>query len=292
MRRLVPELIDGTTAGDYLSQRDALQLVELAGLVGFARTDPRAWRMELLSGINSIFHAAASVAIIARDLGQSPSVISMIEVGLKSEEQRAALTREFNAAPFGDPLSRKALERFNAQKLDMLTCLRGELVDDPAWQSDPHVLTYRKGTGMGDCMLSLFRATERGAAFALIVFRAAVSEPPPGSAAPGTDVVSAGRFGPRDRLLLDTLHRGIEGIYRAEESARRVTPAASLPPRLRQTLEFLLTGDTERQVALKMSLSVHTVHDYVKALYAHFGVSSRGALLSKWIGPGGEKRKP
>ena len=37
-----------------------------------------------------------------------------------------------------------------------------------------------------------------------------------------------------------------------------------------------------------MTLSVHTVHDYVKALYVHFGVSSRGELLSKWIQTSGQ----
>jgi DNA-binding CsgD family transcriptional regulator len=29
-----------------------------------------------------------------------------------------------------------------------------------------------------------------------------------------------------------------------------------------------------------MGLSRHTVHDYVKALHRHFGVSSRGELLA------------
>jgi DNA-binding NarL/FixJ family response regulator len=77
-------------------------------------------------------------------------------------------------------------------------------------------------------------------------------------------------------------------MYRAEESTHRLNRATELPPRLRQTLECLLAGDTERQVALKLSLSVHTVHDYVKALYTHFGVSSRGELLSKWMQTSGQ----
>jgi DNA-binding CsgD family transcriptional regulator len=37
-----------------------------------------------------------------------------------------------------------------------------------------------------------------------------------------------------------------------------------------------------------MAISAHTVHDYVKALYVHFGVSSRGELLARWIQSGGE----
>jgi DNA-binding CsgD family transcriptional regulator len=76
-------------------------------------------------------------------------------------------------------------------------------------------------------------------------------------------------------------------MYRAEEATQRITRGSALAPRLQQTLDYLLAEHTERQVALKMSLSVHTVHDYVKALYLHFGVSSRRELISRWMQTGG-----
>ena len=56
-----------------------------------------------------------------------------------------------------------------------------------------------------------------------------------------------------------------------------------LPPRMRQTLLHLLHGDSEKQVAIKLGLSHHTVHVYVKSLYRHFGVSSRGELMARYI---------
>ena len=49
-----------------------------------------------------------------------------------------------------------------------------------------------------------------------------------------------------------------------------------------ETLQLLLAGDSEKEVAAKLNLSIHTVHDYVKTLYTHFGVSSRSDLLIKW----------
>jgi DNA-binding NarL/FixJ family response regulator len=61
------------------------------------------------------------------------------------------------------------------------------------------------------------------------------------------------------------------------------TPMPALGPRLRQTLELLLAGDGEKQIAGKLSLSRHTVHDYVKVVYRRFGVSSRAELLSLWV---------
>jgi len=65
-----------------------------------------------------------------------------------------------------------------------------------------------------------------------------------------------------------------------------------LSPRLKQTLNLLLTGDSEKQIARRLSLSQHTVHVYVKALHRGFGVSSRGELLARFIANGnGHPRK-
>lgn len=52
---------------------------------------------------------------------------------------------------------------------------------------------------------------------------------------------------------------------------------------MRQTLTHLLRGDSEKQVAAKLGVSQHTVHVYVKSLYRHFGVSSRGELMARYI---------
>jgi DNA-binding CsgD family transcriptional regulator len=49
---------------------------------------------------------------------------------------------------------------------------------------------------------------------------------------------------------------------------------------LRQTLGRLLEGDSEKQAALHLGLSRHTVHEYVTALYRRFSVTSRAELLA------------
>jgi DNA-binding CsgD family transcriptional regulator len=56
-----------------------------------------------------------------------------------------------------------------------------------------------------------------------------------------------------------------------------------LSPRERQTLELLLAGHAEKQVASQLRISRHTVHVYVKSLYKRFGVNSRGELLARWV---------
>ncbi|MGH7279612.1 MAG: helix-turn-helix domain-containing protein, partial [Candidatus Rokuibacteriota bacterium] len=46
------------------------------------------------------------------------------------------------------------------------------------------------------------------------------------------------------------------------------------------TLACLVEGDSEKQIAARLGLSPTTVHQYVTALYRHFGVRSRGKLLA------------
>jgi DNA-binding NarL/FixJ family response regulator len=93
----------------------------------------------------------------------------------------------------------------------------------------------------------------------------------------------------RQRRLVADLCR-LVGISVGAEFApvkpreKRVSPRNDdLPPRLAQTLEFLLKGDSEKQVANRMKLSQHTVHGYVKALYRLYGVSSRAELLARHL---------
>jgi DNA-binding NarL/FixJ family response regulator len=45
-----------------------------------------------------------------------------------------------------------------------------------------------------------------------------------------------------------------------------------------------LRGESEKQIAQKLGLSRHTVHEYVGNIYRHFGVCSRAELMAMWVG--------
>jgi DNA-binding CsgD family transcriptional regulator len=266
------------------------------GNLGTARNDPRQWRIDLLASLIDLLHASAGAAFILR-LGEGPArgpaappaLISLFEMGFKSEEQRQAFLHEFNTAPFLDPFFRAALEKFTADRLSTLTLRRPDLIEDRLWRMHPHVQTHRRAMGMGDCLLSLHRASERHRIHAILMFKPCPSLAPGAGPLAGAALQAGLCFTNHDRQLLDILQHGLDWLYRAEESAHaKLNRASALSPRLRQTLELLLAGRTERQVAQKMNLSIHTVHDYVKALYAHFGVSSRNELLTRWMQTGGQ----
>jgi DNA-binding NarL/FixJ family response regulator len=86
-------------------------------------------------------------------------------------------------------------------------------------------------------------------------------------------------------IMLGERARGEEprpsALSRATSKLADATP--TLSPRLAQTLEALLEGQSEKQIARELAISPHTVHVYVKTLYKDFGVSSRGELLARFF---------
>ncbi|MBX9583725.1 MAG: helix-turn-helix transcriptional regulator [Gemmataceae bacterium] len=48
-------------------------------------------------------------------------------------------------------------------------------------------------------------------------------------------------------------------------------------------LRCLLDGDTDKQVAARLGIGPHTVNQYVKAVFRHFGCTTRAELLARWV---------
>jgi DNA-binding winged helix-turn-helix (wHTH) protein/DNA-binding NarL/FixJ family response regulator len=68
-----------------------------------------------------------------------------------------------------------------------------------------------------------------------------------------------------------------------EETVPSATPAADveLSPRMKDTLEELLTGAADKEIAERLGLSVHTVREYVRGVLQAFGVRSRAELIAR-----------
>ena len=59
--------------------------------------------------------------------------------------------------------------------------------------------------------------------------------------------------------------------------------------RQRQTLNLLLQGFSRKQIADSLTISLHTVGDYIKDVYRHFGVQSQAELMHRFLsGDGGD----
>lgn len=80
--------------------------------------------------------------------------------------------------------------------------------------------------------------------------------------------------------LVRLLHVELGRLWKNDALRKAKDPHNDLPPRLQQTLHELLAGKSEKEIAAKLELSRHTIHNYVKALHQRMGVSSRGELLA------------
>ncbi|MBK5931837.1 LuxR C-terminal-related transcriptional regulator [Halochromatium salexigens] len=54
-----------------------------------------------------------------------------------------------------------------------------------------------------------------------------------------------------------------------------------LPPRLRDVLNGLLAGESEKQIAARLELSPHTVNRHVQRIYKRYGVRYRSHLIQR-----------
>lgn len=162
---------------------------------------------------------------------------------------------------FGPYLARRERE-------DGVALGRPDLVRDADWERSEYVRDYHRPVGC-DSILYCYRSV-------------------PGDPIVASGVILARRVGVRDfsaraKAAVREAH-ALVGPLLGGPLARFGEPSpAGLPPRVRQVLRRLLEGDADKQVARRLGLSPHTVNQYVKLVYRHFGVASRPELLARWV---------
>ncbi len=90
-------------------------------------------------------------------------------------------------------------------------------------------------------------------------------------------------FSPRDCQVLHSLFKHTAWLHKHSTAGSASVNLLALSPRERDVLVRLLKGDSRKQVATKLNLSVHTVADHLKVIYRKLGVTSRAELLAKFI---------
>jgi DNA-binding CsgD family transcriptional regulator len=152
------------------------------------------------------------------------------------------------------------------------TCPRAELVDDRAWYGSAHVQDERRAASIDHFVLT-HQVLDRGDWSHTMLFYRAWGDRP---------------FAPRDVQWIALLHDELARLWRPE--SRASDPSLALSPRLRQTLDGLIAGEAEKTLADRLGISLHTVHEHVKALHRRLNVRSRGELLAYWTRHAGFRR--
>jgi DNA-binding CsgD family transcriptional regulator len=234
-------------------------------LIGECRdvgNEPSLWYTRMLEGVARLVGASAIAGGEGRWRPARPElqVVSAYDSGMDAiaRERYAAFMRE--QGPQADPCFQQLMRRPGR----VVTSTRRDLVPDRVWFNSPLYDEYRRPARADHAVMSICRTGDAGC-FCMIGPLRAISERD---------------FSPRETRLLNFFAEELGPLIgRALVSATELGPE-TLSPRLRQTLACLLEGESEKQIAARLSLSFATTHQYVTTLYRVFGVCSRGQLMA------------
>jgi DNA-binding CsgD family transcriptional regulator len=250
---------------------DVRAILQLVGECRELGDDGVVWRAHLIETLGHLVDADLGSAgemqgcrsLAVRDLG----VIHWVRGGLINPALIDAAMIEFRRDPACAPT---ILEYLRRNPLEGGLCLmRKELLDDRAWYASRDYQLIQQSCGL-DHILWCFRPiseAETDENSGIILTRAAGKR----------------NFSARDRLLVREVHAVLAPLIGGPLRRFRDPSPRDLAPRARQVLACLLEGDGDKQVASRLALSVHTVNQYTKHIFRHFGVQSRAELLALWL---------
>jgi DNA-binding CsgD family transcriptional regulator len=155
----------------------------------------------------------------------------------------------------------------SAQARGDVIAVRPQLIPDRSWYASRIYNDYRRPAYVDGYVLSYVLNRQTGAQIRLAVSQDVGDRPPT----------------PRATAIVSLLNHRIAPLVGTILATRRQNGLHRLPPRLRQTLEWLLAGQSEKQIAAELRISPTTVHEHVGRIYRHFNVETRGELMSYFV---------
>jgi DNA-binding CsgD family transcriptional regulator len=260
----------GCAPGGKIRLRDVRAIFRLVGDIRERGADPDAWRPHMVSAIRRLLKAEIVVSseLHLRRAGRH-GPMRLLDIGWISDAEGNVV--KVHCEREGERPEDFWLWAATGEPQQKSDAGHGQPSHDDApaeSKSEPELVPVRpmrKVYGGRSFILSQVALPHAGAVDQLGLHRAWGDDP----------------FTTADLKLVRMLHVELGRLWRRDAIRRAQDPAAALPPRLAQTLEELLEGKSEKEIAGKLELSRHTIHNYVKALHQRFGVSSRGELLAK-----------
>jgi DNA-binding CsgD family transcriptional regulator len=145
---------------------------------------------------------------------------------------------------------------------EVVTVRRADHWSDRAWRKTPYVAEYMVPDGWGDFLGSARSYGTPDGCTGLALVRARGDRP----------------FSDADRSLLHLFHQECGSLLVPPDPV--LDGRRNITPRMGETLDLLMSGAADKQIAGQLGISYHTVRQYVKALYHAYGVRSRGQLLA------------
>ena len=252
----------------YVSFDELRRLLRLSGELRELPQGSAAQRRHALQGLVEVVGAQVGLCVDCEmpPAGGGPlRLLRAVEVGWTGEQEADAFStyvREAQARSLDPSLPRISRDLAREKRI---TRTRDQLVGDREWYRSAHVNEFRRRGRVDGFIFTGALLGGRGDVLGITLHRAWGERP----------------FGERERRVVEVFQEASGWLFRPRPPA-----PADLSPRLRDTLAALSEGLSEKQVAARLGISAHTVHEYTKALYRQFGVSSRAELLARHLGGG------
>jgi DNA-binding CsgD family transcriptional regulator len=250
--------------------RDARRTMRLVGECRDLGADPSAWHQRLVIGLCELTGSQVGIGANLRhfERGRTPVGVSIVRQGWDSPQAEQTWNGYVTTVPVQRTPEYSRLVGFRGE---MVTRTRPQLYEDTLWYRSETFNRYHRACGIDQYVFSIRRVRGTDLYNSVWIHRP-LGEP---------------AYSRREWWIVRLVHGEVGRLIGGALAAPGSPGLADLPPRQRQTLDALLGGDSEKQVAARLGLSRATVHEYVTALHRHFGVSSRGELLSLFVGRGG-----
>lgn len=232
--------------------------------------DPYAWRMHLGEHLNRKIGAGL---VFAPELGGSPSgaplSLGVAEWGWhqgydpRGWEHATELFKK-------DPHYSAPLRAYFGKLIGQpdATYSRTDLISEAEWRASPDCDQVNAVIGVDHVAYSFHMISHAAPTYAGLICSKGVGERD---------------FTVREKAYLAEAHRTVAALVGTHLARFHEPSAADLTPRLRDVLRCLLEGDSDKQAASRLRIGRHTVNQYAKAIFKHFGVQSRPELLARWI---------
>lgn len=247
-----------------LTEADARRIVRLLGDVALMQETRTERRKALLSGLAELVGADSwAWATAAHTIpGEKPAHAGILTGGF-SKEQIANLFQATEhpdmaaiSAPFFDDINRS-----NGH----VTRLIQQIDPDNHFERCDAYPLWREA-GVGPLLLSA-RPTADGQISFVGFYRK-----------PGRDF-----FDERESKIAHIVLTEVPSLHEEVSPASLNGEVTGLSPRLRSTLNLLLQGFQRKEIADSLSLSIHTVGEYIAEIYRRFDVHSHAGLLRRFL---------
>jgi DNA-binding CsgD family transcriptional regulator len=246
----------------YVRSVDVRALLKLVGEARDLRDAGDCPRAHALHRLSQLVGAEVGVLFHGERLRASaPRVVDYLDHGWTPDERRTVLEFYGSRSGTDDPMIGGLLSRRWREPL--VTMRRSDLVASDTWYASAlHNELHRPGR-LDDVLLSARFVGSKGVS--VLLFKRAAGDRP---------------FSPEQREILHLFRGESDWMFRPQ-SDPLPDVTEQLTRREQDTLRLLLTGGSEKEIAARLGISPHTVHDYVKRLYRKHGVTSRAALMAQ-----------